>query len=358
MSKSLGNGIDPIEVVNRFGADAMKFTLAYMATQGQDIKIDMESFNLGSRFANKIWNASRFLLMNLEGTKMLDVKEIKLRTMDKWIYHKFNQAVKNVTDAIDAYRFNDAAQACYDFFWNDFCDWYIEYSKQGLYSNDPDEKNRTVTLLLDLLSESLKLMHPFVSFVTEEIYDKLPGSEGHLITQRYPVYQEERNHPDEALLVSRGQEAVAAIRAARNELSIPVDKKVRIVIKPDSGFVATDFFLEEKSLIAAFVNASDLVVDAERKTDVKGTFPVAGTGYASYLFVREAVDVAKEIDKLSSELSKNQQFLEQTMKKLGNPQFMEHAKSEAIEKEQGKKVEFEEKISKANAHLKLLKSLE
>jgi valyl-tRNA synthetase len=357
MSKSLGNGIDPIEVVNRFGADAMKFTLAYMATQGQDIKIDMESFNLGSRFANKIWNASRFLLMNLDGTEMLDVKTIQLRTMDKWIYHKLNQAVKNVTEAVAAYRFNDAAQGCYDFFWNDFCDWYVEYSKQGLYSADPQEKNRTVTLLLDLLSESLKLMHPFVSFVTEEIYDKLPGSTGHLITQRYPVCDENRNHPEEALLVSRGQEAVAAIRAARNELSIPVDKKVRVVIKPDAGFAATDFFREEEALIATFVNASELVIDTDGSVDVSGTFPVAGTGYASYLFVRQAIDVPKEIEKLAAEREKNQQLLAQTMKKLSNPQFMEHAKQEAIDKEQGKKAEFEEKIAKADEHLKLLNSL-
>jgi valyl-tRNA synthetase len=136
MSKSLGNGIDPIDVVNAYGADAMKFTLAYMATQGQDILIDMDSFKLGSRFANKIWNAARYLLMNLEGRTLVDVAAIKKDTMDRWIYDSFGKACQKVKESMENYRFNDGAQAIYDFFWNDFCDWYVEASKRKLYSDD------------------------------------------------------------------------------------------------------------------------------------------------------------------------------------------------------------------------------
>ncbi|MFA6695834.1 MAG: valine--tRNA ligase, partial [Sphaerochaeta sp.] len=175
MSKSLGNGIDPLDVVSQYGADAMKFTLAYMATQGQDILIDMETFKLGSRFANKVWNAARFLLMNLEGVELGDIAKVELNTLDKWIYNQLNEAAMKIKVAMENYKFNDGAQAVYDFFWNDFCDWYVESAKRGLYSEKPEEKQRQVTILLDLLAESMRLMHPFSSFISEEIYQKLPN---------------------------------------------------------------------------------------------------------------------------------------------------------------------------------------
>ncbi len=356
MSKSLGNGLDPLEVVDRYGADAMKFTLSYMATQGQDILIDMESFKMGSRFANKIWNAARFLLMNLEGATLLDIASIELSTMDKWIYNQLNQAALNVKIAIENYKFNDGAQAVYDFFWNDFCDWYVESAKQGLYAEEQDKKDRVVTLLLDLLASSMRLMHPFVSFITEEIYQKLPNVSDSLITSTYPVYQEERAFPEDALLVSRIQEAVTLLRSVRSELGIPVDKKIRFAIKADKDFIASDFFVAEKDLIASFVGASDLIIDTDDSLDVRGAFPVAGTGYEGFVFVREAIDLEKEIARLEKDRQKNVSSLEGVMKKLSNEKFLANAKEEAIEKEQGKKAEFDEKIEKGSKHIELLKS--
>lgn len=356
MSKSLGNGIDPLEVVEQYGADAMKFTLSYMATQGQDILIDMESFKLGSRFANKVWNAARFLLMNLEGANLLDVASVEKTTMDMWIYHQLNEASLKVKVAMENYKFNDGAQAVYDFFWNDFCDWYVESAKQGLYSDEPGKKDKVVTLLLDLLAESMRLMHPFMSFITEEIYQKLPNVDDQLITSTYPVYQEDRSHAHEALVVSRMQEAVTLLRSVRSELGIPVEKKIRAVIKGDKDFVSGSFFEEEKSLIASFVGASDLVIDLEGTVDVQGAFPIAGTGYEGFVFVREAIDLEKEIGKLETDCKKNMQSLEGVLKKLSNEKFINNAKAEAIEKEQGKKAEFEEKIAKGEKHIALLKS--
>ena len=356
MSKSLGNGLDPLEVVDRYGADAMKFTLSYMATQGQDILIDMESFKMGSRFANKIWNAARFLLMNLEGATLLDIKTIELTTMDKWIYSQLNQAALKVKVAMENYKFNDGAQAVYDFFWNDFCDWYVESAKQGLYAEEQDKKDRVVTLLLDLLASSMRLMHPFVSFITEEIYQKLPNVSDSLITSAYPVYQEDRAYPEASLLVSRIQEAVTLLRSVRSELGISVDKKIRFAIKADTDFIASDFFVAEKDLIASFVGASDLVIDTDDSLDVTGAFPVAGTGYEGFVFVREAIDLEKEIARLQKDRQKNEQSLEGVMKKLSNEKFLANAKEEAIEKEQGKKAEFDEKIEKGLKHIALLKS--
>ncbi len=356
MSKSLGNGINPLDVIDQYGADAMKFTLCYMATQGQDILIDMDSFKMGSRFANKIWNAARFLLMNLEGANLLDVHSLSLTTMDKWIYNQLNEATKKVQVAMTGYKFNDGAQAIYDFFWNDFCDWYVESSKHSLYSENQAEKDQIVTLLLDLLAESLRLMHPFMSFITEEIYQKLPNVSGSLISSVYPTYMEERNFGNEALLVSRMQEAVTSLRAVRSELGIPIERKIRVVIKGDKDFMGNAFFEEEKTLMASFINAGELVIDTMGSVDVTGAFPVAGTGYESYVFVREAIDIDKEIDRLNTELVKNEQSLEGVLKKLSNEKFINNAKEEAIAKEQGKKIEFEEKLEKGNKHLALLKS--
>ena len=356
MSKSLGNGLDPLEVVDRYGADAMKFTLSYMATQGQDILIDIESFKMGSRFANKIWNAARFLLMNLEGATLLEMGTFELTTMDKWIYNQLNQAALKVKVAMENYKFNDGAQAVYDFFWNDFCDWYVESAKQGLYAEQQAKKDRVVTLLLDLLASSMRLMHPFVSFITEEIYQKLPNVTDSLITSAYPVYQDDRAFPEDALLVSRIQEAVTLLRSVRSELGIPVDKKIRVAIKTDKDFVAKDSFVAEKDLIASFVGASELIIDSDDSTDVSGAFPVAGTGYESYVFVREAIDLDKEIARLQKDMEKNEKSLEGVLKKLSNEKFLANAKQEAIEKEQSKKAEFDEKIEKGLKHIALLRS--
>lgn len=356
MSKSLGNGIDPLEVVDQYGADAMKFTLAFMATQGQDILIDMDSFKLGSRFANKVWNAARFLLMNLEGLELAKIEDLSLTTMDLWIYHQLNDAARRVQIAMENYKFNDGAQAVYDFFWNDFCDWYVESAKQGLYSEDVQEKQRQVTILLDLLAQSMRLMHPFASFISEEIYQKLPNVCDQLIESAYPSYDEAKSHPQEASLVKRMQEAITSLRAVRSELGIPAERKIRVVIKADKQFVASSFFAEQNALIASFVAASSLQLDLEDAISVEGAFPVAGTGYEMYVFVREAIDVEKEIAKLQSDLIKNQKSLEQVLNKLANEKFLANAKAEAIEKERGKKAEFEEKIEKGDKHLALLKS--
>ncbi len=356
MSKSLGNGIDPLDVVSQYGADAMKFTLAYMATQGQDILIDMETFKLGSRFANKVWNAARFLLMNLEGVELGDIAKVELNTLDKWIYNQLNEAVAKIKVAMENYKFNDGAQAVYDFFWNDFCDWYVESAKRGLYSEKPEEKQRQVTILLDLLAESMRLMHPFASFISEEIYQKLPNVDDQLIESKYPIFQKEREHAAEAALVQRMQESVTALRAMRSELGIPVERKIRVVVKCDKDFFASEFFAEQKALMATFAGASSIEVDSSDTIDVKGAFPVAGTGYEMYVFVKEAIDVEKEIARLESDLDKHDKNLSKVMAKLSNEKFLQNAKEEAIEKEKGKKSEFEEKIEKGKKHLALLKS--
>jgi len=357
MSKSLGNGIDPLEVIDIYGADAMKFTLCYMAAQGQDILIDMESFKLGSRFANKIWNATRYLLMNLEGRNLLEVTPDQLNTMDRWMYHQLNEAAAKTASAIDGYRFNEAAQIVYDLFWNDLCDWYVESTKPYFSMDDTFAKDRAVSVLLDLLAEMMRLLHPFVSFITEEIYDRLPNTEGRVIDAPYPVWSADRNHPSDKDIVGAMQEAVRGVRTMRSELQIAPEKKIHVVVRPDEAFNATGFFQENSHLIAGFIGASQLIIDVEHTTDVSKAVPVAGPGFESFVFVREAIDVEHEIAKLEVDLVKNEAALEGVLNKLSNTRFLENAKPEVIAKEKGKQAEFEEKLEKGTKHLTLLRNL-
>ncbi len=356
MSKSLGNGIDPLEVIDIYGADAMKFTICYLAAQGQDVLIDMDSFKLGSRFANKIWNATRYLLMNLEGRNLVAIDEDKFTQVDKWIYHSLNENVKKVRTAIEGYKFNDAAQAIYDFFWNDFCDWYLEATKISLYSDDDAEKDRIVSILMDILAESMKMMHPMLSFITEEIYSKLPNTEGKVITALYPEYRQDRVYEKEANLMYCLQDIVRGIRNTRAELGIPADKKLRVVIRPDENGELASFIASHVNLLIGFTNAGAITVDIDRSCDVEGAFPIAGQGFETYIFVKEAIDVDKEISKLEDEISKTRGLLEGVEKKLSNEKFLNGAKPEIIEKEKSKKREFEEKIEKSEKHIEVLKS--
>lgn len=357
MSKSLGNGIDPLEVIKEYGADATKFTLCYLAAQGQDVKIDMNSFSLGSRFANKIWNATRFLLMNLEGRELVPVTCDKLSVMDRWIYSSLSSTIRAIDRAMDGYHFNDAASAVYSFFWNDFCDWYIESSKQRLLHGTDEEKNIQVSIIMDILEISMRMMHPFLSFLTEEIYQKLPNHKGDVISASFPTVKEEweDSSADEAMEYLR--EIVRVIRASRSSLGIGPEKKIKVVLRPDTGRGYTAFLEDEKNTLAAFVGSGCFIIDTEGKEDVEKQFPVHGQGFEAFIFVRDAIDVEAEIKRLSGEKAKAEASLEGSIKKLLNENFTSHAKPEAVEKERNKKAEFEETIRKSSEHIALLESL-
>ena len=356
MSKSLGNGIDPIDVVNLYGADAMKFTICYLATQGQDVLVDMDSFKLGSRFANKIWNATRYLLMNLEGRNLVPIDPSRFNAVDKWIYHSLNENILKVRNAIEGYKFNEAAQAAYDFFWNDFCDWYVEASKLSLYTGDDAEKDRIVSILMDLLAESMKMMHPMLSFITEEIWSKLPNTENKVINSMFPEYLDSRKYPEEAKMMVAMQDLVRGVRNMRAELGIGAERKLRMVVRVDSSADLASFMRDHVQLLKVFANADELQIDDSASLDVTGAFPIAGQGFETYVFVRDAIDVEKEIARIELDISKTQALLDGVEKKLSNEKFIANAKQEAIDKERGKKAEFEEKIEKSKKHIEVLRS--
>ncbi len=355
MSKSLGNGIDPLEVIDRYGADAMKFTLCYLAAQGQDVMIDMDSFRLGSRFANKIWNATRYLLMNLEGRNLVEIDRSRLTIMDRWIYSAFNRAAKTIEEAMRGYHFNEAAQAIYSFFWNDFCDWYVEASKPRLLNGSDEEKDLQASILMDVLERSMRLMHPFLSFLTEEIYQKLPNHHGDVISAPYPVFDVSLEDKEAEAMATLLQESARVVRAARSNLQIGPEKKLKVVVRIEEGDKAA-FLRSEASLLASFMGASSVIIDTSASEDVSGAFPAAAVGFEAFVFVRDAIDVDAEMARLENELKKAEALLEASEKKLSNENFLSHAKPEAVEKEKGKKAEAEERIAKAREHMDLLRS--
>ena len=350
MSKSLGNGLDPLEIVDEYGADALKFTMTFLSAQGQDILIDTESFKLGSKFANKVWNASRYIMMNVEGRNIIPFEQIELKEIDKWILHRLNEGIKNAAAALDVYRFNDFAQAGYEFFWNDFCDWYIEASKLSLYSSDESEKDRAISMLVYVLEQGLKMLHPYLSFITEEIYQKLPQTDGALITAEYPQVSNAWNFPETAENFSLLQDLIRGIRTLRSEFTIPPEKKIPVTVFMDKGFRAEEFFISHENLITQLVNTDSLVLTTD-KPSIEGSVASAGSGYESYVFIRDVIDIDKEVAKLKKEQQKMEKMIKQTEGKLRNEKFLSNAPDDVVEKEKSKLAEFVERSEKVGFYI-------
>lgn len=334
MSKSLGNGIDPLAIINTDGADALRFTMVYLSSQGQDLPLDTDTFKLGSRFANKIWNATRYLLMNLDG--LVQQPSCSLIAVDNWIYARLNHCVWAVDKAMAEYRFDDMGHAVYDYFWSDFCDWYIEAIKLSFMSNDQAERQRAGNVALQILEESLRLLHPFLPFITEELYQKLPyKSAVALITAAYPTVQTARsNHPDEEAFMAL-QAVVGSVRAMRTQYTISPEKKVRLALRFDDGYAHKAFVQAHEALLLALTKASS--VDFTNNDDLSEAVQAPSDGYTVYLFARDFIDVAAEREKIGREQIKLKQTIEAVDKKLNNPNFMSKANPEAVAKEQSKR---------------------
>jgi valyl-tRNA synthetase len=369
MSKSLGNGLDPLELVDEFGADALRFTLAFMCAQGQDILIDKDSVKMGSRFANKVWNASRYILMNLEGRAL--VKDPALLPVDKWIYSRLGEAAGIITGAFLSYRYNDAAQTAYEFFWNDFCDWYVEATKLSLKEGDGAEKDRAVTVLLDVLAESLRLLHPLLPFVTEEIYGKLPaeiragGGAGPLITQSYPG----RRETDAGAEADFGfiRELVRMVRTLRSECTIPAEKKLRLLVRVSGGPAPKGglapgrreaFLRENAALVKLLAGIGDLEIGAFGDAAApgfarpRGSIGLVGSGFEAFVFIAEAADLAALKQKFAREIEKDGKFIASLEAKLANENFVRNAPPDLVAEQRVKLEESRKRTEKLASYIK------
>ncbi|MDR2069113.1 MAG: valine--tRNA ligase [Spirochaetaceae bacterium] len=345
MSKTLKNGIDPLELVEDYGADALKFTLAFLCAQGQDVLMDKESFKMGSKFANKIWNASRYILMNLEGRNLLP--EPSLLPVDRWIRSRLNTAAAAMEEAFLAYRYNDAAQTAYEYFWNDFCDWYVEATKLSVKAGDDGEKDRAATVLLAVLAESLALLHPLLPFVTEEIYQKLPNTQGLLILAPYPRYDEKRAAPRQEEQFAFLQELVRAVRTLRSECTVPPDKKVPLLVRPEKNH--GEFLRENAGLVKLLGGVGTLEIAdpvtgrGEDPSRPQNSIGLAGSAFEAFVCIAEAVDTAFLKQKFTRELEKDRLFIASLTTKLANDKFIKNAPPELVA---GERVKLDEAVKR------------
>ena len=353
MSKSLGNGVDPLEIIDEHGADALKFTIAFLAAQGQDVAFDKEASKLGSRFANKIWNASRYILMNLEGRTFVDPRRVELTDIDRWIRHRLNRAASEARSALEGYRFNEAAQAVYEFIWSDFCDWYIEAAKLSLASDSAGEKDRIVTLLMAVLEESLRLAHPLLPLITEEIHQTLPGSTGSIMVQPYPAADPGRVDPAVEARFSRLQELVRAIRTIRSEFTIPPDRKVDVIVTTDRGAGTGEDFQGHVPLIAHLAGTASLDF-RDARPGGRGIIAAAGKGFEVFVSIGGAIDAPKEIARLEKDREKADGEIRRTREKLANAAFMERAPREVVDREKEKLADLARLIEKIDGYVRAL----
>ncbi|HON88298.1 MAG TPA: valine--tRNA ligase [Spirochaetia bacterium] len=345
MSKSLGNGIDPLEIIDEYGADALRFTLSFMFTPGQDILINKDDFKLGSKFSNKVWNATRYILMNLDGCELVEKPDY--RPLDKWIRHRLNETAKSIADALAVYRFNDASRALYEFFWNDFCDWYVEASKIYTRSTDQQERNRAVSVLLEMLETSLRLLHPFLPFITEELYSHLPNSRGIIMIQEYPQFSVEYKADSDAAAMDALMDAVTRIRTLRSEFGISPEKKIKVSLKITDRMVES-FIKEMEPVIALLVNA-----EAVQWVSAKPEHSVALAANKAEIYIDTTVSIDIKVlqQKLQKQLEQELTFIEKGNKKLGNADFVDRAPQEVITAEKEKLAHAQELVQRLRSYL-------
>ncbi len=354
MSKSKGNVIDPLEMIEKYGTDALRFTLIALAAQGRDIKLAESRIEGFKHFINKIWNASRFVLMSLEGTELSGKFDVeKLPLFSKWILSELQKSIKKVRQKLDEFEFDQAAMEAYHFFWNKFCDWYIEVSK--IYMKNPEFERDTKEVLLRVLKDSLKLLHPFVPFVTEEIWSKLPLKESeHIIVAPYPVVDtsliSERSEREVSLI----QEVIVGIRSVKSDYNLTSKKELKVIFKAENQ-TSLELLKREKEVVKTLSRIEEFscVLEHQRK---KGEVSLVLSQGELFVDLTGLIDVKKEIERLTKEKGRVEKKLEQVSKKLSNRNFLERAPKEIIEKEKRIKAEMEEKLAKIERYLGELKN--
>ena len=350
MSKSLGNGIDPLLVIDQFGADALRMFLATGNSPGNDMRYSEKKVESCRNFANKLWNASRFVHMNIDDYNVKNELPEKLETEDKWILHTLNNVAKEVNENLEKFELGIALSKIYDFIWNSYCDWYIELCKARLQSEGETAQNARQVLIF-VLDKMLKLLHPFMPFITEEIWQTIPHeTEGKTIMlEKYPEYDESLTFPTEAQDMKKVMEAITAIRTQRNEMNVPPSKKAKLFIAtstPDTFSQGVKFF--EKLASASGVEIGDAF-------EIEGAVTVVTGDAKIYIPMEELVDKEAELARLNKELKQVEKMLAQDEGKLNNPGFMSKAPEKVIEKIKSQAEKEREKIALINAAIESLK---
>ncbi len=350
MSKSLGNGIDPLEVIEKYGADALRFTLITGNAPGNDMRFYYERVEASRNFANKVWNASRFIMMNMPEGGIKEVGVDALTDADKWILSKANKLVKDVTDNIDKYELGVAADKLYNFIWEEFCDWYIEMVKPRLYNDEDTTKDAALYTLKRVLETSLKLLHPYMPFVTEEIYCTLNEDADTIMISPWPEYSEEYNFPQEEEAVELIKTAVKNIRNVRAQMNVPPSKKATVYVVTASGKVA-DIFDSGKVFFKGLAYAEEVIIKKDKEGIAEDAVSTVIPEATIYIPFDQLVDVSKEIERLKKEEEKLAKELARSKGMLSNEKFLSKAPEAKIQEEKDKQMKYQQMMDQVKKQL-------
>jgi valyl-tRNA synthetase len=355
MSKSLGNGIDPLDVIDQYGADALRFTLATGNSPGNDMRFYMERVEASRNFANKIWNASRFVLMNLDESiseKYKNEVENFRNAADKWILSRLNTVTKDITENLNKFEIGVAAQKIYDFIWSELCDWYIELVKPRLYGDDEKSKAAAQATLVEVLVNSLKLLHPFMPFITEEIYQHVTKETPSITISKWPEFRSDRVFEAEEKMMEVIIEAIRAIRNVRAEMNVPNSRKAKLMIIPSTEESRASFE-EGRVYFEKLASASEIVLTSRDQVPEDAVSAVVSGGEI-FMPLDDLIDKQKEIERLTKEKEKLEKEVERVNKKLSNPGFISKAPESVINEEREKGAKYQEMLDKVVERLNAL----
>ena len=355
MSKSLGNGIDPLEVIDKYGADALRLTLITGNAPGNDMRFYWERVENSRNFANKVWNASRFIMMNMDGKEITKPAAEDLQPVDKWILSKLNTVVKEVTDNMETFELGIAVQKVYDFIWDELCDWYIEMVKPRLYATD-DAKSQNAALytLREVLIDALKLLHPYMPFVTEEIFCTLQSEEESIMISKWPEYTTDRAFTKEEKEIEIIKEAVRGIRNRRTEMNVPPSRKALVYVVSENADIV-NAFNEGKLFFASLAYASDVVVQADKSGIADDAVSVVIANATIYIPFTDLVDISAEIERLTKEEKRLQGEIARCKGMLSNEKFISKAPEAKVNEEKEKLANYEQMLSQVSERLASLK---
>ncbi|KWU64418.1 valine--tRNA ligase [Priestia megaterium] len=342
MSKSLGNGVDPMEVIEKYGADSLRYFLSTGSSPGQDLRFSFEKVEATWNFANKIWNASRFALMNMDGITFeeLDLSGEK-SVADKWILTRLNETIEHVTKLADKYEFGEVGRILYNFIWDDFCDWYIEMAKLPLYGEDEAAKKTTRSILAYVLDNTMRLLHPFMPFITEEIWQSLPHEGESITVAKWPEVSPELSDKEAANDMRLLVDIIRAVRNIRAEVNTPMSKQVKLFIKAKGENIQSQLE-KNRAYVERFCNPSELVISTEVSLDEKAMTAVV-TGAELILPLEGLINIEEEIARLEKEYDKLNKEVERVQKKLNNQGFIAKAPAKVVEEERAKEQDYVEK---------------
>jgi valyl-tRNA synthetase len=353
MSKSLGNGIDPLEIIDKYGADALRFNLATGNAPGNDMRFYIERVENGRNFANKIWNASRFTMMNLEinENKLPNIEDLQLE--DKWILSKYNDTVKVVTDNLDKFELGIALSNLYDFIWESFCDWYIELVKPRLFDKENPTGKTAQYVLTYVLSHTMQLLHPFMPFITEEIWQHLPHDGESIVISQWPVYDENLSFDKEEQDMTLIMDAISAIRNRRAEMNVPPSRKAKAIIVTDK----TDVFKSGSAFFVKLASASEVEIRSDKNGIDSNAVNIVVPGAEIYLPMNELVDKDKELERLNAEKKKLEGEIKRVEGKLNNQGFVSKAPQKVVDEERAKGEKYREMLNKVLENIKSMEEM-